>query len=254
MCKIKNLKMKKNLFILLIVLNAKMYSTIIVTSINMGFSNNPCNIDLDINGIDDFSIFRPAFNTIDVGCQHSNAFLQVNGGGNAIAYINNATIGASTWSNTSGALMNAFYGQNMRYIGVKIIVLGITYYGWISVAVASDANSFTVYEFAYQDIPNTPIKAGEKDTGIGIFENSLSERAFNIYPNPVSINENLHFNGDFESDLYVKFYDISGKEIIETKVSGGKLFLGDLKITKGFYFIRLFEREVYCGSKKILIE
>lgn len=245
--------MKKLLLILSVALSAKMHSAIIVTSINQGFSTNDCNIDLDINGIDDFKIFRPAFNTIDVGCQHGNALVQVNGGGNAIAYMYNATIGASTWSNTSAALMNAFYGQGLRYIGVKIIVAGQTYYGWVSVAVASDANTFTVYEYAYQNTPNTTIKAGEIDV-IGIFENQIAKKNFTVYPNPVSVNGTLFFDKNLNQDMSITLFDFIGKEILHASLKNNTFNFSEANLCKGIYFIRVFENKQYIGDKKIVVE
>ena len=54
---------------------------------------------------------------------------------------------------------SSFLGQT-KYIGVKFKLPDGTHYGWIKIAVASDANSITVLSYAYHTTPDEGIKAG----------------------------------------------------------------------------------------------
>ncbi len=63
-------------------------------------------------------------------------------------------------SPATGTTGGNWYNQNDKYLGVKIIKNGLTYYGWVRLQVVS-ASSITVKDYGYNSIPNQPIKAGE---------------------------------------------------------------------------------------------
>ncbi|MBA2611328.1 MAG: T9SS type A sorting domain-containing protein [Bacteroidetes bacterium] len=244
--------MKKLLIILLFALSLQIRSAIIVTPVNINYSYVDCDIDLDLNGIVDFKISQPAPYTVIISCMNTNAFVQVNGGGNAVAYIVNSSIGASTWSTTSGAQMGSFYGQGIRYIGVKLIVSGLTHYGWIKIDVASNATNFSVYKFAYQDIANTTVKAGEEDV-VGIFEYKAMVKDFNVFPNPLSSVGTLFFDKNILGEIFVTVFDISGRAAFKSTVKSNSIDFSEANLQKGIYFITIFEDGNYIGQKKIAL-
>lgn len=53
-----------------------------------------------------------------------------------------------------------WYNQTDKYLGLKIIKNGLTYYGWVRLQIVS-ASSITVKDYAYNSIPNQPILAGQ---------------------------------------------------------------------------------------------
>lgn len=59
-----------------------------------------------------------------------------------------------------------FTGNTDRYIGVRFTVAANTYYGWIRVSVSTNADSYTIKDWAYEDTPNTAINAGSLPTSI----------------------------------------------------------------------------------------
>jgi len=80
-----------------------------------------------------------------------------------------------------------------------------------------------------------------------------------IFPNPARINEaiNLTFNSDFISDVIVKIYDISGKEISKSvfksrKGSNNFNICNNIKLKKGTYLCKLSINEKNQSIKFIV--
>jgi hypothetical protein len=66
------------------------------------------------------------------------------------------------WANKAGAFGNWANVTN-RYMGIKFFVSGVTYYGWarLSVRVNGTTVSGVLTGYAYENIPNHPIRAGQ---------------------------------------------------------------------------------------------
>ena len=54
----------------------------------------------------------------------------------------------------------------MAYLGFVLDGDGGPCYGWMRVSVSDDAKSFTIHDFAFNEAPNKPIRAGEKPGGL----------------------------------------------------------------------------------------
>ncbi len=52
-------------------------------------------------------------------------------------------------------------GVTDRYLGVEFAIGGNTHYGWIRMDVPSDLGNIVIKDFAYEDVPNTTILAGD---------------------------------------------------------------------------------------------
>lgn len=57
------------------------------------------------------------------------------------------------------------YFENVtdKYVGAQFNIKGKLHYGWLRFDALISYSGFTFKDYAYQDCPNTPIKAGEKD-------------------------------------------------------------------------------------------
>ena len=66
-----------------------------------------------------------------------------------------------------------FIGKD-KYLGLKFTIDGNTHYGWARVEVASDASWVKIKEYAYEDIPDLGIKAGEQDVSLPVELSSFS--------------------------------------------------------------------------------
>jgi len=53
-----------------------------------------------------------------------------------------------------------FLGRNYKSLAVRYIGPGGMHHGWIRVSVAKDARSFTLHDYAYNDVANDPIPSG----------------------------------------------------------------------------------------------
>lgn len=53
-----------------------------------------------------------------------------------------------------------FLGRNYKSLAVRYLGPGGMHHGWIRVSVAQDARSFTLHDYAYNDVGNDPIPAG----------------------------------------------------------------------------------------------
>lgn len=110
-------------------------------------------------------------------------------------------ISSSGWGFNSSNSNGNWNNQQNKYIGLKLKVSGKNYYGWFRLDVANQYESFTVKDFAYQDCPDIPIKAGDQG-------NVNADLALNVNGQDVANNNNA-------SDMEVSFT----KAANETKIS-----------------------------------
>ena len=54
-------------------------------------------------------------------------------------------------------------GQNQKFMGLRFKISGSIHYGWVRLTIPSDCKSFTVYDYAYEDIAGRGIKAGQTE-------------------------------------------------------------------------------------------
>lgn len=139
------------------------------------------------------------------------------------------------------------YNSNLRgfpdkYIGFRM-KSGTSYkYGWFKIDFSGDAAmTFVLKELAYQNVVNTPIKAGQK-FGVGIRHIELDEQAFTFYPNPVKTT--LHIRSEKEVEVTsIRIYSIDGKCVKELDKPDLTMELDLCTLPKGAYYIELIEGE-----------
>lgn len=112
--------------------------------------------------------------------------------------------GGTSNSATSKGLWN---NKLNKYIGLKLLVSGKVYYGWVRLDVANMYDSFIVKDYAFQDCPTIPIKAGDQG-------NINTDIALNVNAQDVA-------NSGNASDMQVSFT----KAADETKISTYRLMV-----------------------------
>lgn len=100
-----------------------------------------------------------------------------------------------------------FLGLGDRYIGVRFLVAGQYYYGWVLVSFAT--NKLTIKSYAYQSTPNVAIEAGNKGGSLGVEDRNLTDKV-KLYPNPAT--ESVKLSGLKGTSQY-KIYNTEGRII-----------------------------------------
>ncbi len=141
-----------------------------------------------------------------------------------------------------------FKGLGDKYVGVKFLLNGDTYYGWVLVSFDNN-RTLTVKSYAYQSTKNTPINAGE---GINISTNtSVKGNKISIYPNP---SNNFISIDNIENISNITINDVCGKSVLKEKsISQKSLKIDVSKLHKGIYFINLFNENKLIETKKLII-
>ena len=144
------------------------------------------NVDLNNDGISDYSISSVRTGNIcqrgglvyrsyvSVSAFNTNAVVAVTSTTYPLAMNFNNVISSGLSLSASGFVYNTWWGNcgtgtlNLwpnsvdRYLGLKLIVGANTYYGWARMQVVFGSQpSFTIKDYAYNSIPNQPIRAGE---------------------------------------------------------------------------------------------
>ena len=204
--------------------------------------------DLDLNndGISDYQISRGGiddFNFIGIGQLHDSCYVSyynIEGCIYAKAYLANEVIGvAEQWTNganianyggtTTCMHSGAFPGQTDAYLGLKLIVNGMNYFGWVRIDVASDATWFRLKDYAYD---SNPIVAGD---GITSVNNQSTDKNITIFPNPTK--GSIHINCKNKEAVNIKITDTRGKVCYSKKILGsGQIDMTDYP--QGIYFIQ----------------
>lgn len=85
-------------------------------------------------------------------------------------------------------------------------------------------------------------------------ERSASETsgALKVYPNPVSYEEVLTIKGSDVEGSDFALRDLTGRVVLETRISGSQVLLGNVHLPKGIYFFSVRKNGSYIGSGKIV--
>ena len=243
-------------------------------------STEDYNIDLNNDGINDYKIScsrsggicplapssRLYINFISDSALNSNAVVT----GTSITYplamnLNDSISSGLSFSsfgylrrNTSGGPCTGTFGvwsySIDRYLGLKLIVGGNTYYGWarMQIDVVTGIPSCTIKDYAYNSIPNQPILAGETGTGpTGIFENSFAA-SINVFPNPANNHLTIAL-GSNNKNVEVAIADITGKIVYTTSVyETNRIEVNTSEFAEGIYIVQIQSREFISTKKHII--
>jgi hypothetical protein len=135
----------------------------------------PVNLDFDGDGAVDFFLFRSEEVGVSVAGARDNRVLGPTPTSAFVAYLVEGTdIDDAGPYATSGFLARLFcesegctwFGPFTQvtepgYIGVEFLIDEMTHFGWIRVGVSRVNGVATIFDFAYETQPDTPIMAGE---------------------------------------------------------------------------------------------
>ena len=155
-----------------------------------------------------------------------------------------------------------------RYLGLKLISNGQTYYGWarLSVSVSSNAASCTIKDYAYESTPGKSIIAGDtgessvtKTSNDEVNEEIIDATELKIAPNPVSASTIISFLLPESEKISVRIYDITGrlvKTLIDGKIDKGihQLTWNTENATAGIYILRLQTSSSVQTRKLVVIK
>jgi hypothetical protein len=163
---------------------------VVYTPTNVVFNGTPIQIDLNHDGITDFSlgIVEGASHGFRVDVTPQVMGNAVRGTGSAACGFLGVPVGpGEKFVTTSyfghGVLMAGFFAYGIstsyglwanvtnRYLGLKFLINGETHYGWARVSVTSEVRNVVLSGFAYETIPNKTIVEGhvsgpEKASGV----------------------------------------------------------------------------------------
>ena len=149
---------------------------------------------------------------------------------------------SGTWLNVSG-----------NYLPLKIQVGTDFYYGWIKLGVSIGNNfvSVTIFEYAYNSIPNQPILAGQT-TATGVTDNSFAS-SINLFPNPATNHLTIELP-NANKKVEVTITDVTGKIIYSTTASETqKLEVNTSDFAEGIYVVQIQAAD-FIAMKKLVIE
>lgn len=98
-----------------------------------------------------------------------------------------------------------FENTTDKYVGVRIDLNGQMHYGWLRFSVSSSLNGFSFLDYAYQTLPNTPIKAGESADILPTDNITLSVSAAGSGYNPDDITIELAADSNSDASEYRVF-------------------------------------------------
>jgi len=228
------------LLLSLCVMNQFANAQIVYTDINPDLTGGQYGLDLNNDGITDFNI--SAFNMNDANGYSSYVRAYgLNGNSVALSSLNSfyakgftsgSTIDASVVWATQGTLKSKYnycvpfgscssggsgsFGGGDKYLGLRLIVNGQTYYGWArlkKVAVSNNTASFVIRDYAYDNTPSHSIIAASISGARLAVENSLieSDIALNVFPNPVSNSTTISFSLPKSEKISLKIFDVNGR-------------------------------------------
>ncbi len=131
----------------------------------------------------------------------------------------------------------AMDNAGIKYIGLRLFKNGNYYYGWVQVRVFIYPNigMIEIVNYAFEDIPNTKITAGQTVSSTTSIE-ELNNSEFTIYPNPVKDIVTISIASKVVINT-INLYSVTGKLIKEIQLPKNQIDLSELK--SGIYFIEI---------------
>ena len=218
-------------------------------------------LDLNNDSTIDFLIQMGASNKVVCLPQDSNAFAGELVGANYLpwALSTSDTICPSTitWYGanflgllSSGTSTGHWAGQTDKYLALKLKVGSSTFYGWARLDMFAGSTSFTVKDYAYQNMPDTCIIVGQ---GPSLIDEHTNNSIIHIYPNPFSYSTTLQTNVSFHHAT-LTIYNCFGMKIKETKnISGNSFTLFRENLPNGIYFVSLIDVKGLFYFRKMII-
>lgn len=166
-----------------------------------------------------------------------------------IGLLSNSTIDTITGNTIaqSSTVYGNFTPNQEAFIGVKFDISGNNHYGWLRVEMSSDADTIIIKDYAYESTANTAIIAG--NTGGGML--SIAEKENKITINKIQNTLYIKLD-DYKNNSLLNIYDISGREVLKSKLSSSneQIYLNDFEV--GIYLVKVISGDDIL-SKKIYL-
>jgi hypothetical protein len=135
-----------------------------------------------------------------------------------------------------------------RYLGLRIISNGQTYYGWarLSVFVDKSEASFKIKDYAYESTPGKSIHAGDiGGTPLAISSKNAALVNLKIFPNPVTSTATITFSLSTQGRVSIRLYDKTGIPVMNVT---------DQEFAKGIQQIKLNTQDLNAGIYLLRLE
>lgn len=148
---------------------------------------------------------------------------------------------------------NWFGGQTDKYLGLKLVDEGNTYYGWLRMDVASDNIAFAVKDYAFQSVADSCIRAGQlvDDTIVQPFVSDLPE-SLNLY----SFGQTIIWqdrSGTWSNGI-LQVYNMNGQLLLEHAMGGAGNGRVDLPFVAAGVYQLVYRQEDHIYTKKLFLE
>lgn len=138
-------------------------------------------------------------------------------------------------------------GVTNKYLGLQLHVGPNIYYGWARLDVNSSATGFTIKDYAYNNVANQQILAGQTTVGVDELTSNPGV-SISTFGNLAKVN----FSDFQNTAATVVVTDMLGKDVMTIMVTEAQTELNLEFLNSGIYFIGVRE-EKYMTTKKVLV-
>jgi hypothetical protein len=232
----------------------------IVPDTTITLSGGIYQLDLDNDGIYDYqlSLFKTAFpDTLNVagivnlsdscyvaswlldGCDYLAQVFNLNDPVNTYAnWSDHATVGQFTLISGTCMYSGPFNGLSNKYMGLKMIKNGITFYGWVGIDVGSHATWFTMKDYGSNA---GHIFAGQK-TIEAVPGNSGGNSGLVVYPNPAQ-DKIIILKSAEMNDANISIYNVHGQLAAQQFLNNVKTEIDVKNLVPGVYLLKASNAE-----------
>jgi hypothetical protein len=134
-----------------------------------------------------------------------------------------------------------WFGATNKYLGLRFKVGTNWHFGWVRMDVGATADFLTVKDFAYENVPNAAILAGDMDL--------IGEGSLCCTENILQVDTREHQL----RDAIVEVHSINGQLVRTTSLDGTRVHIPLTDLRKGLYMAVIRSEEGVFG-RKIVVE
>lgn len=223
-------------------------------------------LDLNNDGNYEFELqhFNPGPGNEEVEIKQNSTgvqqlLLETNGHSRVIKFADTIGPASTQWGLDANAILNSpWYGGGDKYFGIRFKINAQWHYGWARVSIPSDHLSFTIKDYAYNQIPDSYIRAGQTSiTGLINYKND-EPSLLSIVPNPLNMHNNIRImNAESIKDLNNAFfilYENTGRKInCLPIINGNQIEISHEALQPGYYFYELILNNARIMKGKLML-
>lgn len=143
-----------------------------------------------------------------------------------------------------------WFGATNKYLGLRFKVGTNWHFGWVRMDVGATADFLTVKDFAFENVPNTGILAGDMGTTTGFsLVDLIGEGSLCCTENILQVDTREHRL----RDAVVEVHSINGQLVRTTSLDGTRVQIPLTDLRKGLYMAVIRSEEGFFG-RKIVVE